>query len=111
MIETESTGLLTLYSDVRAAAVHWLCRTAKHPAQKAEPIQFESKTEKAAYLIKTLLERGDMRSKEVYIRLSDEGIGQRTAEVAKKELGVRCYRKMRQWCWSLTPKAEEKEAK
>ena len=24
MIETESTGLLTLYSDVRAAAVHWL---------------------------------------------------------------------------------------
>ena len=84
---------------------------AKHPAQKAEPIQFESKTEKAAYLIKTLLERGDMRSKEVYIRLSAEGIGQRTAEVAKKELGVRCYRKMRQWYWSLTPKAEEKEAK
>ena len=24
MIETESTGLLTLYSDVKAAAVHWL---------------------------------------------------------------------------------------
>lgn len=100
------------FSITAEAGFQWLeCRTAKHPAQKAEPIQFESKTEKAAYLIKTLLERGDMRSKEVYIRLSAEGIGQRTAEVAKKELGVRCYRKMRQWYWSLTPKAEEKEAK
>ena len=100
------------FSITAEAGFQWLeCRAAKHPAQKAEPIQFESKTEKAAYLIKTLLERGDMRSKEVYIRLSDEGIGQRTAEVAKKELGVRCYRKMRQWYWSLTPKAEEKEAK
>ena len=31
MIETESTGLLTLYSDVRAAAVHWLASLLSVP--------------------------------------------------------------------------------
>ena len=36
-----------------------------------------------------------------YMRLSDEGISHRTAEDTKKEIGVRCYRKMRQWYWSL----------
>lgn len=44
-----------------------------------------------------------MRSREIYIRLSDEGISRRTAENTKKELGIRSYRKMRQWYWSMKP--------
>ena len=44
-----------------------------------------------------------MRSREIYMRLSDEGISRRTAENTKKELGIRSYRKMRQWYWSIKP--------
>ena len=40
---------------------------------------------------------------EIYMRLSDEGISRRTAENTKKELGIRSYRKMRQWYWSIEP--------
>ena len=69
----------------------------------SEPPKFESKSEKAAYLIKKLLSDGDMRSREIYMRMSDEGISRRTAENTKKEFGIRSYRKMRQWYWSIRP--------
>lgn len=62
---------------------------------------FKTKTEKAAFLIKEILSQGDVRSKEMYAMLSREGISHRTAEDTKKEIGIRCYRKMRQWYWSL----------
>ena len=82
----------------------WLeCEVAPNPAAEPEAPNFESKAEKAAYLIKKLLSEGDMRSREIYIRLSDEGISRRTAENTKKELGIRSYRKMRQWYWSMKP--------
>ena len=42
-------------------------------------------------------------NEEIYIRLSDEGISRRTAENIKKELGIRSYRRMRQWYWSIQP--------
>ena len=80
----------------------WLeCEIAPDPTAEPESPNFESKTEKAAYLIKKLLSEGDMRSREIYIRMSDEGISRRTAENTKKELGIRSYRKMRQWYWSI----------
>ena len=53
--------------------------------------------------LKKLLSEGDMRSREIYMRMSDEGISRRTAENTKKELGIRSYRKMRQWYWSIKP--------
>ena len=55
----------------------------------------------AVYLIKKLLSDGDMRAREIYMRMKDEGISRRTAENTKKELGIRSYRKMRQWYWSI----------
>ncbi len=58
-------------------------------------------TKEAAYLIKKLLSDGDMRAREIYMRMKDEGISRRTAENTKKELGIRSYRKMRQWYWSI----------
>jgi hypothetical protein len=82
----------------------WLeCEIAQNPAAELETPVFESKSEKAAYLIKKLLSEDDMRSREIYMRLSDEGISRRTAENTKKELGIRSYRKMRQWYWSIKP--------
>lgn len=70
---------------------------------REEPPVFETKMEKATYLIKKYLSVQDMAAKEIYVRLSDEGISHRTAEDTKKVIGVRCYRKMRQWYWSLKP--------
>ena len=82
----------------------WLeCEIAQNLAAEPETPNFESKSEKAAYLIKKLLSEGDMRSREIYMRMSDEGISRRTAENTKKELGIRSYRKMRQWFWSIKP--------
>ena len=82
----------------------WLeCKIPTDPESEPETLNFESKAEKAAYLIKRLLSEGDMRAREIYMRMSDEGISRRTAENTKKELGIRSYRKMRQWYWSIKP--------
>lgn len=63
----------------------WLeCEIKPDPSAKPETPVFESKSEKAAYLIKKLLSGGDMRSREIYMRMSDEGISRRTAENTKK---------------------------
>ena len=72
----------------------------QQPVQMERPV-FKTKTEKAAFLIKEILSQGDVRSKEMYAMLSREGISHRTAEDTKKEIGIHCYRKMRQWYWSL----------
>lgn len=88
----------------------WMeCETVPNPSVNPEMPGFESKSEKAAYLIKKLLSEGDMRSREIYMRMSDEGISRRTAENTKKELGIRSYRKMRQWYWSLQPEEDKKK--
>lgn len=42
-----------------------------------------------------------LQSKEVFSRLSEQGIGKKTVEEAKKILGIKSYRQMRQWYWSL----------
>jgi len=82
----------------------WLeCEIAQNLVAEPETPNFESKSEKAAYLIKKLLSEGDMRSREIYMRMSNEGISRRTSENTKKELGIRSYRKMRQWYWSIQP--------
>jgi len=80
----------------------WLeCKSTFVSSEQSKVPEFESKTEKAAYLIKKLLSDGDMRAREIYMRMKDEGISRRTAENTKKELGIRSYRKMRQWYWSI----------
>ena len=57
--------------------------------------------DKAAYLIKEALSQGDVSSNEMYKMLEAEGISQRTAEDTRKNMGIRCYRKMKQWYWSI----------
>ena len=77
--------------------------------QVEEQPQFQSKLEYAAYLIKKILEEGDVSSKDVFEKLKEQGIGKKTAEEAKKVLGIRSYRQMRQWYWSLGAKDRQKE--
>lgn len=92
------------FSITAEAGFEWLeCEVTPDPSADPGMPDFESKSEKAVYLIKKLLSEGDMRSREIYMRMSDEGISRRTAENTKKELGIRSYRKMRQWYWSIKP--------
>ena len=62
---------------------------------------FSTKLDKAAYLIKEYLKQGDMGAIDMYSKLSGAGIGHKTAEDARKILGISCYRKMRKWYWSM----------
>lgn len=88
----------------------WLDVTSA-PARNRKPEMpvFETKMEKAAFLIKEMLSRGDMRSVEIYDQLEAEGISHRTAEDTRKTMGIRCYRKMNQWYWSIQPASGGKE--
>lgn len=74
--------------------------------KKAEPPAFDTKMEKAAYLIKETLAQEDVPSNEMYEKLETEGISHRTAEDTRKSMGIRCYRKMKQWYWSIKPQEE-----
>ena len=58
--------------------------------KKAEPPAFDTKMEKAAYLIKETLAQGDVPSNEMYEKLEAEGISHRTAEDTRKSMGIRC---------------------
>ena len=74
-----------------------------------EEPEFQNKLEYAAYLIKNMLSDGDVLSKEAFERLSKQGVGRKTVEEAKKILGIKSYRKMRQWYWSLDGRNEKDE--
>ena len=41
--------------------------------------------------------------------MSELGIGKKTAEEAKKTLGIKSYRVMRRWYWSIENKSGESE--
>lgn len=81
--------------------------TTPECSQRTEEPTFSTKMDKAAFLIKELLSKGDMKSTDVYAALEGKGIAHRTAEDTRKNIGVRCYRKMNHWYWSIKP-AESK---
>ena len=62
------------------------------------------KKNKAATLIKNYLIETDMSSVDIYAALKADGISKRTAEMVRKEMGIRCYRKGRKWYWSIKVK-------
>lgn len=81
-------------------------RTVPNEEKQAEPVSFETKMEKAAYLKKDMLSHGDIAANDMYEKLAVEGISHRTAEDTRKSMGIRCYRKMKQWYWSIKPQEE-----
>ena len=83
----------------------WLnVSTVPKPEVRQECPVFETKADKAAFLIKEYLTAGDMKSVDIYKKLEAEEISRRTAEETRKNMGVRCYRKMKQWYWTLDAK-------
>ncbi|WP_024348401.1 AAA family ATPase [Lacrimispora indolis] len=97
-----STGADIQFEIRPETGFQWLnSRQGKDAPAYSDIPAFETKAEKATYLIKEMLKTGDKKANEVYESLSAAGISHRTAEQTKKEIGVQCYRKKRQWYWSL----------
>lgn len=100
------TGSVIRYEIRPESGFRWLeCDICANgfPVRNVEPETFSSKQEKAVYLIKKYLSAGDMRSREIHMRLQDAGISGRTAEFVKSEMGVRSYRAGQEWFWSIRP--------
>ena len=62
---------------------------------------FSTKLAEAAHFLTSLLKEKDVASNELFHLLSEHGISEKTARVAKDELGIKVYRKGGQWYWSL----------
>ena len=71
------------------------------PVLPAEPYYPKSKHELAAILIKKALRDKDMLAKEIHIILKEHGIGNKTMQQTKQELGITSYRKDRKWFWHM----------
>ena len=88
---------------IDSTGFHWFeCKPMKQPTTTPERLEFSKQMDKAAYFIKEYLSAGDMKAKEILIRLKDQGISKRTIMEVKENLGIRSYRKMRQWYWTLS---------
>lgn len=66
-----------------------------------EPYYPRSKHELAAILIKNVLSKSDATAKEIQELLRSHGIGNKTMQQTKQELGITSYRKDRKWFWHL----------
>lgn len=59
------------------------------------------KIDRAKICLELMLRDGDMKSNDVYDRVLSMGLGKRTIESAKKELGIESYREGGVWHWHL----------
>ena len=79
--------------------------------QNEQPVELpKNKHELAAILITRALENGPVESTEIHKLMTEYRIGEKTMNDAKVALGIKPYRKMRRWYWTL-PDAEKKEVK
>ena len=61
----------------------------------------KNKKERAAYLIKKMLADGPVEASEIRKAMLEHRIGEKTMNDAKKELGIKPFRKMRVWYWEM----------
>jgi len=69
----------------------------------------QSKRTQAADEIQELLSVGDMESAEVLARLEELGVSRRTAQTAKKDLGVEAVKRGGKWYWRMPTGDKEKD--
>ena len=89
----------------------WLgCEEAPEllPAGEGHPgvAGWETKREEAAHIMTNVLRERDVATTEMLEILAQYEIAEKTVRVVKQQLGVRAYRKDRQWFWSLKKPGE-----
>ena len=67
----------------------------------------KNKHELAAILITRALTDGPVESTEIKKIMANYGIGEKTMNDAKSELGIKPYRKMRRWYWTMPGNEEQ----
>lgn len=68
-----------------------------------------NKHELAALVIQRLLANGDVDAKTVKAELSKYRVGEKTMQEVKADLGIRSYRKMRVWYWTMDNNKKERD--
>ena len=67
-----------------------------------------SKHQLAAIIITQSMKHGDVEAQAILRELEKNGIGEKTIQEVKAYLGVRSYRKMRKWYWTVGPESGER---
>lgn len=101
----ESTGPDIRFEIRPFTGFHWLeCAGKTHTAPSnpsPDVLPFATKHEEASHLISQMLRGKDVASTEIFQSLTQRHISKKTARTVKDELGVRAYRKNRQWFWTM----------
>lgn len=81
----------------------WIVDAPEELEEPVEQVQDENlnKKEKAATIIKNILQVEDVRAKDIFSLMDRNEISRRTAEEVKKEIGIQSVRKMNEWYWHL----------
>ena len=80
---------------------HWLGKCSVHTDEVSKDCRAVTTKERAKQLLSLLLSAGDLESAEVYSRLAELDISERTVRAATDELGVRAVRHGKKWYLSL----------
>lgn len=82
----------------------------REPVQKQtmEPELPKNKHELAAILLKKALADGPVEAAEIKRMMSQYRIGEKTFGEVKSTLGIKSYRKMRKWYWTM-PSGDDKQ--
>ena len=62
---------------------------------------FETKQEEAAHIMSSMLKERDVAASEMLMTFTKYDIAEKTVRAVKKQLGIRAYRKDRQWFWTI----------
>ena len=91
----------------------WLKMEEQDSPSSGEPIMDlpKNKHELAAFLITQALKNGPVETTEIRRVLSANRIGQKIMNDAKDALGIKPYRKMRRWYWSMPSDSVESDTK
>lgn len=81
-------------------------RKSQQDTASLEP-RFPTKQAEATHLILQMLKGKDVAAKEVFYKLSLHNIAEKTARAVKEEIGIRSYRKGRQWYWTLDKESSD----
>lgn len=66
----------------------------------------ETQMDKVARVLKEMLSDGAKPAQEIYEKLNLAGLSRRTIQNVKASTGIRSFRKMNKWYWTLNPEVE-----
>ena len=103
----EATGGEIRFEIRPGTGFKWLaCAGASEPGRASQngisaAMSFETKQEEAAHIMSSMLKERDVAASEMLMTFTKYDIAEKTVRAVKKQLGIRAYRKDRQWFWTI----------